>query len=131
MKLEDFDKMVPELQVGNLLNIKEVGVGKIYSINYVELGLHFNSPPCSDNFNHEELEPIPITKDIFIQLGFRFKEEDGKAYFICSPKALFLRVIDKKIYFGDNLEIKYVHQLQNIYYWYSSEKLDVSSILEI
>jgi TATA-box binding protein (TBP) (component of TFIID and TFIIIB) len=99
-------------------------IAKIESEKFAEL--NFND--CSIVLEHKgiyyesKIFPIPITEEILLKCGF----EKGKCYF-----SLENFDIDLKGWFGfnnmvANANIKYLHQLQNLYFALTGEELEVN-----
>lgn len=74
----------------------------------------------------DEVEFIPLTEELLINFGFIFSgivqqkkylrliyEDGGKLFYYCHPLL--------------KIEIKYVHQLQNLYFALTGEELEVKS----
>ena len=74
----------------------------------------------------DEVEPIPITKEWL--LNFRFEKKiggDDMVYFNNNEVNIYLCNDLNKFWFEleNGLEIKYVHQLQNLYFALTNEEL--------
>ena len=81
-----------------------------------------------DNKNENNYSPIPLTEDILLKCGFYQKNN----LFILKDITLQLincgTEIDNHLGFvllGFNNEIKYVHQLQNLYFALTGEELTI------
>ena len=116
-----------ELRIGNLLQVN----GKIYSVAKLTKSGCRLQPLDDSEVEAGNIEPIPLTEDLLLKLGF---EECFTGFF---EKADFLFDIQYDGYprkyelifdANDGLcyhkkEIKYVHQLQNLYYALTGEEL--------
>lgn len=139
MKLE-------ELRLGNWVKI-DVGVGQVsclMSIEFEDWAIGEGAPICVDvegynaprNCTLEEVEGIPITDKILLGCGFKERLCDiigCKRYGFDST--LFEEETIMNLYSGGNgryfmqanslPDIKYVHELQNIFYAMNKEELEV------
>jgi hypothetical protein len=111
-----------ELRILNLVNYQEgtsKKQGTIYCLNYnnCTLGDHFTR----DTVKYSNLEPILLTEEWLLKFGFQF-------YFIGNGDYK-----SKQWYFEDftlcgfnyyyNLEINYIHQLQNLFFAIKGKEL--------
>lgn len=80
-----------------------------------------------EKFVHQEIKPIPITKEWLLKFGFT--QIDNCTYEIEMDGHVIefdLRHRKMSVYFGDILlELKYVHELQNLYFALTSEELTI------
>lgn len=81
----------------------------------------------------KEIEPIPLTEEWLLKFGFE-KEFDGSfkkgfiAIFIDKRfnKNVFLQTSENsKDWFGVDLKIQFVHQLQNLYFALTNKELEI------
>jgi hypothetical protein len=123
-----------ELRIGNYLNDTEVGSKESFKVMIGDIAEIYDHTDCSENY-----EPILLTKDWLIKFGFTFVNETRHWYILFkregSPEdMIFFIGFDKimKYWFGiqnpvmDTVAIntvKYVHQLQNIYFALTGEEL--------
>lgn len=131
-----------ELRIGNfvfksiLTKISRVKIGdEIYKISSLNIH-HLESFPKSNIFS-----PIPLTEEWLLKLGFyiclpnskytkftrtnhksRVKNWVVKTYNFSSHKGLQNNI---DTFFWDKLEIKYVHQLQNLYFILNGQELEI------
>lgn len=72
-----------------------------------------------------EITPIPLTEEWLIKLGFWHEDyyNRAKRYISKSPIILFKNNAHFELCFYPNCEIKYVHEMQNIYYVIMKEEL--------
>lgn len=130
---------VDELKLDNLV-IYEETTHKIVSLNESERieSRWIGQPEGEKNYIHSlsECKPISLTKELMKQFGFTFKpigpsgsiitrhtgywQKDGIAYFAGSR---IKDQVDIFLQLGDGIDIVYVHQLQNMYYELTKQKL--------
>jgi hypothetical protein len=118
-----------ELRIGNLIKWTLLN-GNKSKANEVEL-------ICKDGINikgvsflFKEIEPIPLTEEWLIKFGFEEHTTNHKYYkFGC---AIFRGLGDSinRFYYHRSghskcIEIKYVHQLQNLYFALTNEELTI------
>lgn len=110
-----------DLRIGNWF-LADTEENNFKQINANEI-LDFNDDPLDDYY-----KPIPITEEWLLKFGF-----DGKDYFT----DLHLKSNNYEFHYGNNelaivqfefgygmfVKIKYVHQLQNIYFALTGEEL--------
>ena len=69
-------------------------------------------------------KPITLTEEILLKCGFVYDDEFG--LFSLHPITLYKQ--DGIFWYGllfDNIEIKYLHQLQNLYFALTGEELEI------
>jgi hypothetical protein len=117
------------------LGVNDLGADyKVHKIeNFYENGVNMGFGKC---FKFVEIEPIPLTEEWLLNLGFNYddmedtNENDNLWYHLVYGDFRFSS--DKSINFESvfirlnktNLEIKYVHQLQNLYFALTGKELD-------
>lgn len=76
-------------------------------------------------FNYSDFEGIPLTEEIILKCGFEFEKIVG--WYIKDGIEIFFN--KKGRYFKGNypikIHIRYVHQLQNIFYALTGQELEV------
>lgn len=112
-----------DLRIGNSVSYK----GEIWKVEELsDTAAHLSQHPLWVRGHYDNLHPIPITEEALVKMGFEkdnyggFKHKNLFSSFIKRPDYTFksenvfyfLKVGDDK----DEPEIKYVHQLQNLYY---------------
>lgn len=101
-----------ELRIGNWVNDKSVG--------YVQVNWLTFHPD-----NLKNTEPIPLTPEILENAGFEALDHGARDTSFCRNN-FFLRwyVIEEVVRY-EGREIKYLHQLQNLYFALVGEELKV------
>lgn len=135
-----------ELRIGNLIRFSEDGT--IFTIDSIEeKGLSVQNEKEIAWIDLEEFEPIPITEEWLLEVGFQIKDQlsvhKTKIYYISGIDVDYcLYFADFRQDFGFYIEytdspfdkdlgvlypitfgIKYVHQLQNLYFALTGEEL--------
>ena len=115
---------VSELRIGNYVN--RLGYPEqIKSISISEGNRGYVSVESSGVITHNQIEPIPLTDEWLISLGF----EMSSTGFIEKGRLLYHKEYGWKILenwvkgWVGVAEILYVHQLQNIYYALTGKEL--------
>lgn len=98
-----------ELRIGNLTEQGEVK-------SFFENGVHVGFGKC---YYFNELEPIPLTEEWLLKFGFKIERQ-----YECDFASIGVFTIS----FGENFfyeytNLKYVHQLQNLYFALTNEEL--------
>lgn len=109
-----------ELRIGNLVIAKDTPLESIVKVRAQHIA------EAEEHNPSWFLHPIPLTPEILEKAGFKYDTvcyyrngvhigsfKDG-LYFTCSP-------ISK-----DSVEIKYLHQLQNLYFALAGEELEIN-----
>jgi len=75
----------------------------------------------------DDLQPIPLTEEWLLKFGFKIEGDNGVEcswiigkFRLCSDATVFIE--DK-----NNIDVKYVHQLQNLYFVLTGEELTFKS----
>jgi hypothetical protein len=104
---------IEELRIGNLV---KNGLGEFIiiknNINERNTGGYFLIT----------LEPVPLTEDLVIDLGLKPVELENGEWFYQDSK-FRLNKNYAGFYYSKNLDIKYVHQLQNLYFALTGSEL--------
>lgn len=104
-----------ELRIGNLLNHNNGFVVGPFTVNSIHI-----SDLEKDNAYAKEYEPIPLTEEWLIKFGF---ERWNDVYNNFYHKLNGIEIENGNIYVGHGNKIKYVHQLQNLYFAITGEEL--------
>jgi hypothetical protein len=109
-----------------MIETKELRIG-----NWVELENHV----CALNKttfkailfgNYKSLNPVPITEEWLLKLGFKFNNFNEDYYFENFSFRLHLWKNENEfVYYwkGGNIFIQYVHQLQNLFYCLTGQEI--------
>ena len=94
---------IKELRIGNYVNIKDI----ILRIDLQEL--YYNSFPMT---------PVPLTEEWLLKFGFKKAYETYYQYkdFILNDKFIMMDI-------DITIQLKHVHQLQNLYFALTGEEL--------
>lgn len=112
-----------ELRIGNWIELKNSGFVKVDADN---IGDIVNNPYI--------FEPIPLTPEILQQCGLN-QMTNTKMFYKEFENGNYLQIADNEISLGGNdsstggmtfnIECKYVHQLQNLYFTLTGEELNI------
>lgn len=121
-----------ELRIGNFVNTNDYINLEVLGISSTNVGLKLE---CTKfiSVDYNELKPIPITVDWLLKLGFEYHTFD-KNYVIKTKDNWHNSIKEIEgdwCYNNDSSdagcyfvrELKYVHQLQNLYYAINEEEL--------
>lgn len=107
-----------DLRIGNYV----LANGKITKvIDVLESGI--NQMRYDVEYDLEDLEPIELTEEILLKCGFEKEILEPKHYCIkgmCIWKCNDMFLCDK-----NGVHIKYLHQLQNLYFALTNEELNL------
>ena len=109
-----------ELRIGNYVNSKRNRYKEDYieveSIDYQQINIEFRS------YDIEDLQGILLTKDWFVKLGFL---EHCISYYNLNGIVIYYANTGLNEYRNKdcNIVIKYVHQLQNLYFALTAEEV--------
>jgi hypothetical protein len=108
-----------ELRIGSLVDWN----GEIAKISQIlELEVVFT---CGESDLTKAIKPIPLTEDFVIDLGLNPVEiENGEWYY--QNNKFRLNKNYSGFYYSRNLDVKYVHQLQNLYFALTGEELTLN-----
>jgi len=95
-----------ELRVGNLV-FNSMGY---FEADYISIGLAHN------------YKPIPLTEDWLLKFGYDKKS----GYFTINGHVIFIE-INRFLCNGNDIELKYVHQLQNFYFAITGTELELKT----
>lgn len=89
---------------------------------------------CHQNCNQYkpfEIDPIPLTEEILLKCGF----EKAKVNTIINAYisfSFYLTIYDDKLFYewkGGNIEVKHLHQLQNLYFALTGQELNTEGLI--
>lgn len=131
---------IEELRIGNLVKIKtsnDAAFYPVYAIDGIGLKVVLGGCRQSEGWKEEKLlKPIPITEELLLKCGFEYQMQEH-----CFDKSrLRLRLYESRgcsVYIGfaiafrwqwndANMELKYLHQLQNLFYSLTGKELEVT-----
>lgn len=114
------------LRIGNLFE-------ELYSKNIIEvIGLTNEEITFNGEFIRKwQARPIPLTKKWLLKFGFEFNKHKNwhnfklKDFYINYSKIDIEDLVDANCFYSmnGNIKIKYVHELQNIYYVFYKKEL--------
>lgn len=124
-----------ELRVGNLVNYKGKVV-KVEQITKHKIGYH--TKPNETRMNYAklcEVEPIPITEELLLKIGFKKENEyiavkPDKSCLVHFPNhfitgGYFVIAIARLPGMLSKIPVKHLHQLQNAYYLVTGKELEI------
>jgi hypothetical protein len=109
-----------ELRIGNLVYDNLGGILKIKAIS-LESGLSY-------------IKPIPLTEEWLLKFGLDYTSEKDYYYLAFTIKDLLFETASSMDGFtynlscGNQINIKHVHQLQNIYFCLCGEELTIKEV---
>ena len=120
---------VNELRIGSLVYYNKPVRKEVTISGILSQGLYYkgNDKGCLCDF---QFDPIPLTKEWLLKLGFEIESEDDDYwYFLSNKTCVFGISLFKKedywIFYDSDAKIKYVHQLQNLYLSLVGEELEL------
>lgn len=122
-----------DLRIGNLITSKQwKGAHSISGIELTEDGFDLKVNGYVHRYEpsvYFDIEPIPLTEEWLLKLGFE-KEETGiytEKWFLYKKDDFVLHWRNQYPEFGwlESIEIKYVHQLQNLFYALTGTELEI------
>lgn len=115
-----------ELRIGNLVLDPEGLVSKILSISTESNSTDGKYYLENDYNGHpEDLRSIPLTEEWLLKFGFSdgYTEFKKGWFVICSEDGIFYFQFENYSVEFPDVKIKYVHQLQNLYFALTGEEL--------
>lgn len=108
-----------ELRIGNSVMYK----GEVWKVEELsDTAAHISQHPLWVRGHYENLEPIPITEEALVKMGFKQIGVGDYVYWIYARIRInkqFELMIDGNLW----VEIKYIHQLCNLYYFLTQSEL--------
>lgn len=123
-----------ELRIGNYISDLD---GKIIKVEELTICAPYTTKKRINNLPFDYYKPIPLTEEILLKCGFEFN--DSSHYQISKPSIFieelryvynindFEIILFKGIYYykyNNNIEVKYLHQLQNLFFSLCGEELN-------
>jgi len=126
--------MKNELRIGNFISRLDLGSGtpRIEQILELLAKRAVTSGPCKVIVLYEDIKPILITEEWLLKFGFK---HSGNGFYIHIPSLIEMYNIGDK-YFYSGLKgvsignIKYIHQLQNLYHALTGFDLQIGNLTE-
>lgn len=128
-----------ELMIGNYVNEEVIGNCKVSKINKKSLWIEGNNVKTDGTENiveyhliYDYVKPIPLTEEWLSKLGFIFpqgeycKKDDWTIVVDCDPFHIHKLGEKDSVHF-EGFNIKYVHQLQNLYFALTGEELKITN----
>tara|TARA_A100000171_G_C2016181_1_gene88841 strand:+ start:214 stop:558 length:345 start_codon:yes stop_codon:yes gene_type:complete len=106
-----------ELRVGNYFLTKNKSIKQVKEIH--ENTIVWYSEHMKHHINFIDIEPIQLTEQWLLDFGVK-KLERGYAFGFKTPE-----LVVKNLWMEFNLDIKYVHQLQNLFFALTGEELTI------
>jgi hypothetical protein len=123
MEIEYHDIKAEELRIGNFFypDVDGDAYAKITAKDILEL----YSDPIDDYY-----KALPLTEEWLIKFGFKKNSDNGdlKGNDCYYTHKNFKRCISLPNFIYDGIKIKYVHQLQNLYFALTGEELEVKNV---
>jgi len=131
--------LASELRIGNYVNYAAEKVivlqTSIKSRNKWDVELGYFEDSIGFERMITEIQPIPLTEEWLLRFGFEKEEEQDEllnTFMFCKLNTVRVEFSDKhkQLYWHDNYtsiyhkEIKYVHQLQNLYFALTGKELE-------
>jgi len=124
-----------ELRIGNLIQLnkkwfeKNPGLSKTEKIISVDsIGFDYLLPENYkiNGYNIGNLEPITLTEEWLLRFGFERNDNYKIKEFVRGDMIIYTyNKVNKEVYYGICVEvkIKYIHQLQNLYFALTGREL--------
>ena len=106
-----------ELKIGNWVNSEYDGE--------CELGLRMLERFIGEI---EHLNPIPLTEEWLLKFGFEYEHDHNSDTFIFykeNVKIIFNNISFDFVFDKSEIELKYVHQLQNLFFALTNKELEI------
>lgn len=114
-----------ELRIGNLVtyNGKEISItpNALFEFYYIH-NTHANS-----KIDRRDYKPILLTEEFLLRAGFKKGTLIYKNDSFNFNGEIVFKGEDSFRYFGTNAKLKYVHQLQNLYFALTGEELTIKT----
>lgn len=117
-----------ELRIGNLVEYEDdESIFKVTSIEKSGLGVE-NESESVIWIDIDKFDPISMTEEWLLKFGFKINDE-GRHKTVSNNEVKFYITYFNEVLFMDllnrNIHIKYIHQLQNIYFAVTGEELEI------
>lgn len=130
-----------ELRIGNLLKPKKEYLAAFGSVrNGIVTSIQEDKFTVSNHYPSKWFEPIPITEEWLLKIGFEFLESSSCKHWhigindithdwlfdlVWLKKPQLIDAPDAPFYRNGRHNIYYVHQLQNLYFALTGEELEI------
>ena len=110
-----------ELRIGNIVKSYNGLTGSVYTLNKESLRIKFDNIPDIHSFNIIDIEPVKLSVEIIEKLPLKIKWIEksyrGKyAQFTIYNLITLYYFADENIIEFHGKRLRYVHELQNLYY---------------
>lgn len=108
-----------ELRIGNW-------VDTVYNVPYIKITEIKEVVICGENckcMSYGSLKPIPLTEEILLKCGF---EKQGGFWFVKGDIKIEITLSRGYFRYAGFVRLKYLHQLQNLYFALTGQELEVS-----
>jgi hypothetical protein len=111
-----------ELRIGNYVEYGGV-INKVYLVSHIYFQVESTDIPTFTANKNRAAEPIPLTEEWLFKFGFKKHHKHGYFYIenftidVDMNGQFFMCDVDIHVV------LKYVHQLQNLYFAFTSEEL--------
>ena len=119
--------MKAELRIGNwVLSPTELRVGNYFQwIEIASMGIGVDVITKNNHYTYEDFkEPIPLTEEWLEKFGFEYSDLNGDSGLWKIPPFQIYGKYNQFIY-DYRLDVNYVHQLQNLFYYLCGEELKI------
>lgn len=115
---------IKELRIGNYVQPKndsgrEAKIGAVFAIGNYLVSVNDNNNP----YDYHLLEPVLVTEDILSKCNFVKRELGDTVIYFNSLMELDAHFRLKRVDY--NIEVKYLHQLQNLFFDLTGNELEV------
>ena len=117
-----------ELRSGNLVQGKSLSIPRLQIFNdgvtrITAYGIH-----VIENKQYTNYKPIPLTEEWLIKCGFKYQNMLKKAYQrnLYLYKGFGIYEVKPNEFFYKKIQIKCVHQLQNLYFALTGDELEIN-----
>ena len=108
-----------ELMLGNYFLDLNNEIDEVYDIYFdTDEGVRF-----INNWNISVIKPVLLTERWLIKFGFKKIDKDINGYYVWMIEHITVFEQNKGYDYNDSTNIKYVHQLQNLYFALTGKEL--------